>query len=64
MHEPQSAPALTTNELAAELKVKPQTIRKRLSSTGTYYGLRPFWLKNGRLRWPADAVGRLIQERS
>jgi hypothetical protein len=52
---------LTTNELAWELKVLPQSIRKRYSQTGAYFCLRPVKLPNGRLLWPSDAIARLTE---
>lgn len=52
--------ALTTAEFAAELSLQQQSIRKRLSQTGSYFGIRPFKLPNGKLRWPAGAVGELL----
>ena len=42
---------LTTNEYAAENLVKPQTVRKRYSQTGSYFGDVPVKLPNGRLQW-------------
>lgn len=42
----------TTEEFAAEKLVKPQTVRKRYSQTGSYFGTIPKRLENGRLRWP------------
>lgn len=53
---------LTTAELAIELAMEAQSIRKRLSQTGSYFGLRPVKLPNGKLRWPADAIERLTAE--
>lgn len=47
---------MTTEQLAAELNLKPQSIRKRLCETGAYYCLRPIKLPNGRLMWPADSI--------
>jgi len=52
-------PLLTTEALAFAIGLRPQSIRKRLSQTGAYFGLRPVKLPNGRLLWPADAVARL-----
>ncbi|PZQ73221.1 MAG: DNA-binding protein [Variovorax paradoxus] len=43
---------LTTAAFAALIGVKPQTIRKRRSQTGSYFGVKPQKLKNGGLRWP------------
>jgi hypothetical protein len=50
---------MNTQQLAAALNLKQQSIRKRLSETGTYYCLRPIKLPNGRLRWPADSIEQL-----
>lgn len=49
-------PLLTTEGLAVALAMRPQSIRKRLSQTGAYFGLRPFKLPNGRLLWPPNSV--------
>jgi len=57
---PENNRLLTTEELAAELGMKPQSIRKRYSQTGSYFHLRPVKLPNRRLRWPADAFEQLI----
>lgn len=51
---------LTTDELAAELGMSAQSIRKRYSQTGSYFKLRPVKLPNRRLLWPADALDQLI----
>ncbi len=50
---------LTTEELATALTILPQSIRKRFSQTGQYFGLRPKKMPNGRLLWPTDAVEQL-----
>jgi len=50
----------STAKLADALDLKPQTIRKRYSETGSYFGIIPSKLPNGRLRWPPDAVERLL----
>jgi hypothetical protein len=50
---------LTTEELAVQLAMQPQSIRKHLNQRGTYYGLQPVKLPNGKLRWPADSVEQL-----
>lgn len=55
----QCPPRLTTEQLAIELAMEAQSIRKRLSQTGSYFGLRPLKLPNGKLRWPADAIAQL-----
>ena len=60
-HQPaiQTRRALTTDELAALLSIRPQSIRKRYCQTGAYFSLRPVKLPNGRLLWPADALEQL-----
>jgi hypothetical protein len=63
----QSPPAehfrFTTDQFAAQYLVDAQTIRKRLSSHGSYFGVKPLRLPNRRLLWPADSIGALIEER-
>lgn len=54
-------PPLTTNQFATAIALEPQSIRKRLSQTGSYFGIRPSKLPNGKLRWPADAVELLLR---
>ena len=50
---------LTTDELAEQLHIRPQSIRKRYSQTGAYFSVRPVKLPNRRLCWPIDAVVQL-----
>ena len=50
---------LTTEALAAELRVKPQTLRAALCRSGHYFGIRPIKLRNRLLLWPADSLERL-----
>ena len=50
---------LSTQETAARLGVKPQTLRAALWRNGEYYGIRPLKSKNRFLRWPAAAVEAL-----
>lgn len=52
---------LNTNEFACGLSLRPQSIRKRFAASGSYFGVRPVKLPNGQLRWPADAVERLMK---
>lgn len=58
---PSARPAakLTTEELAAELRIAPQTARAALCRNGHYLGLRPVKLPNGKLLWDAAEVERL-----
>jgi hypothetical protein len=53
---------MSTEEAAARLGIKAQTLRAALCRNGEYYGIRPFKSKNRFLRWPADAVERLSGE--
>lgn len=54
-------PRLTTEELAALLCVKPQTIRAGLCKTGHYLGIRPaVKLPNRRLLWDSKAALAVI----
>ncbi|MGS0974102.1 hypothetical protein [Burkholderia glumae] len=41
-----------TEEFAELNGVKAQTVRKRYSQTGSYFGVRPVKLANRRLKWP------------
>jgi len=50
----------TTKELAQALDMSPGSIRKRYSQTGSYFGLKPVKLRNGKLRWPSDAFTQLM----
>lgn len=51
---------LTTDEFAAGLGLAAQSIRKRLCQTGSYFGIVPLKLPNGRLMWPANALEALM----
>jgi len=55
---------LSTESLAEKLKLKPQSIRARVCRTGSYFGLIPQKLPNGRLLWPDDAAERLLGSKS
>ena len=64
-NEPQTGTRmLTTNELAFKLAMEPQSIRKRWSQTGTYFGIRPMKLPNKKLRWPANTIEMLTDTSS
>ena len=56
---PLAARTLSTEQAAAALHIRPQTLRAALCRNGEYYGVRPLKAKNRFLRWPADAVERL-----
>ncbi len=51
---------LSTEEVAARLLVRPQTVRRSLCINGEYMGLRPVKLANRRLLWNAAAVDALV----
>jgi hypothetical protein len=44
----------TTEEFASSQLVLAQTVRKRLCETGSYFGITPTKLPNGRLAWPPE----------
>jgi hypothetical protein len=50
---------LTTDELAAGLGLKPQTLRAAICRDGHYCGLRPTKAPNRFLYWPPDSIERL-----
>jgi hypothetical protein len=50
---------LSTEEAAALLKVKPQTLRAALCRDGAYLGARPFKSANRFLLWNAADIERL-----
>jgi len=50
---------MTTAQLAAQLGLQPDSIRRAVCRDGSYYGLVPQKLPNGRLFWSADAVAQL-----
>ncbi len=54
---------MTTNELAKPLGINGTSIHRRVCLTGSYFGVKPTKLPNGRLLWPDDAVEQLIAQR-
>lgn len=52
---------MTTNELADKLGIRSTSIHRRVCTTGSYFGLRPQPLANGRLLWPDDAIEQLTK---
>lgn len=54
---------LSTEEAAARLKVKPQTLRAAVCRTGHYLGCRPYKSANRFLLWPADEIENLAAGR-
>ena len=57
---PLAARTLSTEQAAAVLHVKPQTLRAALCRDGHYMGLRPSKLPNRFLLWDASAVEALL----
>jgi len=51
---------LSTQELADLIRGKPGSIRTRLCETGSFHGLRPKKLPNGRLLWDGDEAEKLV----
>ena len=60
MNECNTLRGLPTRELADFMGVTPEGIRVQLCRTGSYFGLEPERLPNGRLTWPADSRERLL----
>jgi len=48
----------STEDFAAANLVKPQSVRSRYCREGSYFGVRPHKLPNGRLLWPDEARGQ------
>lgn len=53
---------LTTNRLAQLLGLQPDTLRISLCRKGSYFGIQPIKLPNGRLVWPHDTVKRIVAQ--
>jgi hypothetical protein len=49
----------STDALAAQFMVKPNSVRSAVCRNGHYMGIRPIKLPNGLLAWPADDVDRI-----
>lgn len=47
---------LSCEEFARLNQIKPQSVRARLCRFGSYYGIKPVKLVNGRLAFPAVQV--------
>lgn len=52
---------LSTDQFAAKCLVAAQTVRKRHSQTGSYFGITPIKLKNRKLLWPDMPAEALSQ---
>jgi hypothetical protein len=55
--------AFSTKTLAALTGLEANTIRLRLYLTGSYFGIVPTKMVNGRLAWPDDSFERLKKKR-
>lgn len=55
---------LETEEFASAINRKPASVRVRLCQTGSYFGIKPRKLPNGRLLWPLDGPQRFVEGRS
>ncbi|MDD2989109.1 MAG: hypothetical protein PHI64_09125 [Zoogloea sp.] len=51
----------STEEAAAMLGVRPQTLRAALCRDGAYYGVRPVKRANRFLAWPVDQIDALAR---
>ncbi len=51
----------STEEAAAVLKVKPQTLRAAVCRDGSYFGLRPQKARNRFLMWDAEQIDALAR---
>ncbi|MBY8964302.1 MAG: hypothetical protein MRY81_15800 [Donghicola eburneus] len=51
---------ISTEALGYAIGSKAASIRVRYCRTGSYYGIKPTKLPNGRLLWPEDSLDRLI----
>jgi len=49
---------LSTDEFATLNMVKAQSVRARVSRFGSYFGINPTKLANGRTAWPSVQVTR------
>ena len=52
---------ISTEELARQAVTTPATIRVRLCKSGSYFGIRPKKLPNGRLLWPSNSLSLLLE---
>lgn len=50
---------ITTMALAQRLGLQPQSLRAAVCQKGSYFGIVPNRLPNGRLLWPADSYEQL-----
>ena len=55
-----AARTLSTEQAAAALHIRPQTLRAALCRDGHYFGVRPIKLRNRFLAWKAEDIERLL----
>lgn len=55
---------MTTNDFAEQINILGPSIHRRYCLTGSYYGVTPTKLPNGRLDWPNDAREQVIAVRN
>lgn len=53
---------LSTKDLARAIGIEAASIRVHLCRRGSYFGITPQRLPNGRLVWPGDAPQRLLDQ--
>lgn len=56
---PLAARTYSTDQAAAALKIRPQTLRAALCRDGHYFGVRPVKCPNRFLLWPAAEIDAL-----
>ena len=52
--------SLTTEQLASQIGLKPQSLRAAFCRDGHWCGIRPIKLPNRRLLWSTEAVTALM----
>ena len=57
---PTACRSYSTEQAAAALHIRPQTLRAALCRDGHYFGVRPIKLPNRMLAWPCEAIDRLL----
>ena len=57
---PLAARTYSTEQAAAALHIRPQTLRAALCRDGHYFGVRPIKLRNRFLAWKAEDIERLL----
>lgn len=57
---PLAARTYSTEQAAAALHIKPQTLRAAICRDGHYAGVKPLKLPSRFLAWPAEAIDALL----